>query len=160
VSRLPHLPLVPLSICGALLALIYIIYTTAVYVKHEYDLQQEETRLQREIAQLERDRAYLVSVRDYLRSDEYIEDAARRILGLVRPGETLVVVSSSAPEISGDATPAPERTPGAPWWKDLFVQPQVAPAPTPVAPAVIDAPASSGDASSDDASPGDAPTAP
>ncbi len=60
---------------------------------------------------------------------------ARRTLGLVRPGETLVVVSSSAParvapEAAGTPAPGAAHTPAAEWWKDLFVQP--APAPTPV----------------------------
>jgi len=66
-------------------------------------------------------------VRDYLKSDEYIEYNARRVLGLVRPGETLVIVSSNAP--ATDATATPFSPDGGAWWKDLF-EPAPTPAPT------------------------------
>jgi cell division protein FtsB len=138
VSRLPHLPLTPLVVGAAALAITYLGFTTTRYVVHEYNLREEQARLHREINQLDRDHAQLVAVRDYLKSDEYIEDVARRVLGFVRPGETLVVVSSSAPEpaaMAPAATPGPVRTPAAAWWKDLFVQP--APLPTPAPSAVV-----------------------
>ena len=62
--------------------------------------------------------AKLEAVRDYLRTDEYIEGEARRLLGLVQPGESLVVVSSSV-------TPAPdsgesEDSDYRPWWEKLY----------------------------------------
>lgn len=136
VSRFPHLPLTPLVIGAAVLAITYLGFTTTRYVVHEYNLRQEQASLHREIAQLDRDHEQLVAVRDYLKSDEYVEDVARRTLGLVRPGETLVVVSSSAPSPAAPeatGTPAPvgaAHTPAAEWWKDLFVQPAAAPTPT------------------------------
>jgi cell division protein FtsB len=122
-----------LIIGAAALALTYLGFTTARYVVHEYNLREDQASLRRDIDQLDRDHAQLVAVRDYLKSDEYIEDVARRVLGLVRPGETLVVVSSSAPPM---AAPPPlpatvtARTPAAEWWKDLFVQPPPVPTPT------------------------------
>jgi cell division protein FtsB len=123
---------------AAALAITYLGFTTTRYVVHEYNLRQEQASLHREIAQLDRDHEQLVAVRDYLKSDEYIEDVARRTLGLVRPGETLVVVSSSAPTPARPApaaTPGPVHTPAAEWWKDLFVQPaQPTPAATAAAP--------------------------
>ena len=116
---------------AAALAITYLGFTTARYVVHEYNLRQDQATLHREIGQLNRDHEQLTAVRDYLKSDEYIQDVARRVLGLVRPGETLVVVSSSAPPTAvPSAAPAAARTPGAEWWKDLFVRP--APPPTPV----------------------------
>ena len=135
VSRLPHLPLTPLVIGAAALAITYLGFTTTRYVVHEYNLREDQALLHRQIGQLDRDHAQLVAVRDYLKSDEYIEDVARRVLGLVRPGETLVVVSSSAPPTAVAphvaVTPGPARaSPG--WWKALFVQPALpTPAPTP-----------------------------
>ena len=58
------------------------------------------------------------AVRDYLKSDEHIEDIARRILGLVRPGETLVVVSGALSAASLRRPPPPPspspNTPPAP----------------------------------------------
>ena len=137
MSRLPHLPLTPLIIGIAALAITYLGFTTARYVVHEYNLREEQATLHREINQLDRDHKQLLAVRDYLKSDEYIEDVARRVLGLVRPGETLVVVSSSAPH--APATPLPAtvtaHTPPAAWWKDLFVQP--APVATAVPTAIV-----------------------
>lgn len=137
MSKLPHLPLTPLVIGAAALAITYLGFTTGRYVVHEFNLREDQAQLHREIHQLDRDHEQLVAVRDYLKSDEYIQDAARRVLGLVRPGETLVVVSSSAPPTS--VAPAPATTPSAPsaartpaaeWWKDLFVQP-ASPTPAP-----------------------------
>ena len=118
---------------AAALAITYLGLTTTRYVVHEYNLREDQAQLHREMNQLDRDHQQLIAVRDYLKSDEYIDDVARRILGLVRPGETLVVVSSSAPPRSiappAATTPSPVRTPAAEWWKDLFVQPAVPPTP-------------------------------
>ncbi len=133
VFRLPHLPLTPLVIGAAALAITYLGFTSTRYVVHEYNLREDQASLRRDIGQFDRDHAQLVAVRDYLKSDEYIEDVARRVLGLVRPGETLVVVSSSAPPTAvappAVATPGP-RAPASDWWKALFVQPTL-PTPTP-----------------------------
>ena len=139
MSRVPHLPLTPLVIGAAALAITYLGFTTARYVVHEYSLSEDQAQLRREINQLDRDHQQLIAVREYLKSDEYIDDVARRVLGLVRPGETLVVVSSSAPPRPAAppaaTAPSPVRTPAAEWWKDLFVQP--APLPTPVPAAIV-----------------------
>ena len=130
VSKLPHLRLMPLLICAALLAIGYLTYTTSRYFIHNYQLGEDEAQIRRDMTALDHDHAQLVAVRDYLKSDEYIEDIARRILGLVRPGETLVVVSSS--DSAPAATPQPAaHTPGAEWWKDLFERPDAAPTPSP-----------------------------
>ncbi len=131
VSRLPHPPLTSIVLAAALLAIGYFVLTTTRYVIHNYQLHQDESQVRRDIAQLDRDHAQLVAVRDYLQSDEYIEYTARSILGLVRPGETLVVVSSSqtAPPAATPA-PDPQRTPASAWWKDLF-DPAVSPTPAP-----------------------------
>lgn len=116
VSRLPRLPLMQAIIGIAVVAALYLTYTTLRYVIHNHQLRQDEAQIRRDLTELDRDQAKLVAVRDYLASDAYVEDVARRILGLVKPGETLVVVSGSG----GTPTPEPIRTPGAEWWKDLF----------------------------------------
>jgi len=82
-----------------------------------HHLTREEGQLQRQIDQLQGQEARLQALRGYLQTDEYVEGVARR-LGLVRPGERLVIVSSTVP-----ATPTP--TPGgnvstAPWWEQLY----------------------------------------
>ncbi len=121
VSRLPHLSVMPVVLCVAVLAIAYLTYTTTGYFIHNYQLHQEQARIRRDIAQADQDHAKLVGVRDYLKSDEYIEDVARRVLGLVRPGETLVVVSGAggSPTRQGGLA---QRTPGAAWWKGLFTK--------------------------------------
>lgn len=127
--RHPRLPLTPLVVCAAVLAAGYLGFNAVHYVTHNYRVHQDEARLRAEIASLERDKQQLTAVRDYLKSDEYVEDIARRVLGLVRPGETLVIVSSSAPVTA--PTPDAEPTPGGAWWKDLYIAGAAAPTPTP-----------------------------
>ena len=121
VSRIPRLPVTPLILAAALLFTTYLAITTGSKYLHDVSLRGDKAALQREIDQLDRDERRLTAVRDYLQSDEYIELVARRILGLVRPGETLVVVSSSS------EAPPPEPTAvvrgDRPWWEDLFGEP-------------------------------------
>ncbi len=84
---------------------------------HRLGSQEDEVR--REIAELQRQHDELVALREYLRSDEYIEAVARRVLGLVKPGESLAVVSGPEGEGAGTAT---EEGSGEsrPWWEALF----------------------------------------
>ena len=121
----PHIPFIPLIIAGALLIVGFLAFSTGRNVVRHYQLRQEERDLRAELQQLDRDADDLEAVRHYLESDEYIEDVARRTLGLVRPGETLVIVAGSETV----ASPTPSARIGEPWWRELFV----APAPTPTA---------------------------
>ena len=90
-----------------------------------HQLDREERQLRLDIAELQRQQLELEAIRDYLNTDAYIEGVARRILGLVRPGETLVIVSSTAP-----ATPTPAdqetETNAKPrrWWEELYIPPE------------------------------------
>ncbi len=98
----------------------YLLFTTVATALKSHGLAQDETSVRREIANLDRQHDELVSVREYLSSDEYIESVARRVLGLVKPGETRVIVSS--PETDA-GTPAAAPTPAAgAWWESLFGQ--------------------------------------
>lgn len=82
-------------------------------------LNREEQQLQREIRELREDHANLEAIRDYLLTNEYVEGAARRLLGLVRPGEELIVVSSSVtPTPSADESGEEEG--GLSWWEQLY----------------------------------------
>lgn len=128
VSRLPHPPLLPVLLAAALLIAGYLAFTSGRYVIHNYRASSDEQQLRDEIRDLDRDHEQLIAIRDYLKSDEYLEDVARRVLGLVRPGETLVVVSGSDPAAGTETSPA---TPGARWWQNLFTRPESLAAPTP-----------------------------
>jgi cell division protein FtsL len=108
----------------ALIVVVYLAFTTGTYVVHYYQLRSDERELRQEIQQLDTDHEQLSAVREYLESDEYVEEVARRTLGLVRPGETLVIVSGTDPPV----TPTPQTTTAPPfasgdddWWKALFV---------------------------------------
>ena len=114
---LPRLSLTRVVILLAALAVGYFLFNAANDTLLSHHLTQEEEQLRQQIDRLQSDKARLQALRDYLKTDEYVEGVARR-LGLVRPGETLVIVSSTAP-----ATPTP--TPGgtvstAPWWEQLY----------------------------------------
>ena len=118
----PHLPLLPLILAAALLAAGFLALSTTRNAVRNYQLRQDERDLRAELRQLDTDREQLTAVHDYLESDEYIEDVARRVLGLVRPGETLVIVSGS--EVAASSTsPPPGPSLNQPWWKDLFIAP-------------------------------------
>jgi cell division protein FtsB len=130
LPRLSHPSFIHLLLGVALIAGAYFAITTARYVARNYQLRSEEQGIRREIRELEAERVQLIAVRDYLQSDEYLEYMARRVLGLVRPGETLVVVSGN----EAAAEPTAVRTPGDDWWKALFGAAPAAAA-TPVVPA-------------------------
>lgn len=106
----------------------FLALSTARNLVRHYELQSRERELRVELRQLDADHAQLEAVRQYLQSDEYIEDVARRVLGLVRPGETLVVVSGPTPAaeapVAADAARGDDQ-----WWKDLFIAPYATPGP-------------------------------
>jgi cell division protein FtsB len=95
----------------------YFIFAAAKDTLLSHNLTGQERQLQQQIDELQAQEARLQAIRDYLNTDEYVQGVAHR-LGLVRPGEKLVIVSSTAP-----ATPTP--TPGAStghetWWEQLY----------------------------------------
>jgi cell division protein FtsB len=132
VSRLPRLPLTALLVGATVLLAVYFVATAARYFVHNFQLHEQEQQVRADIAQLDRDHQQLIAVRDYLRSDEYVEDVARRTLGLVKPGETLVIVSGTSPTPAPTPTPAPWQTAEPQWWKQLF-EPSGTPLPPPTA---------------------------
>lgn len=96
----------------------YLLFTAAGEVLLSHRLNQDEQRLEQELTKLRRQQVQLEAIREYLKTDEYIEGVARRVLGLVRPGETLVIVSSTVPP-----TPMPDgfaQEDGRRWWEALY----------------------------------------
>lgn len=119
MPRLPRLSVTRAVVLLAALAVGYFIFAAIGDALLSQRLNQDEQRLQQEIAELQQQQTKLEAIRDYLQTDEYVEGIARRLLGLVRPGETLVIVSSSAAP-----TPSPEEQPDEgddlPWWERLY----------------------------------------
>ena len=94
----------------------YLLFTTVATAIKSHGLAHDEAAAQQQIAELDTRYAELTSIREYLSSDEYIESVARSMLGLVKPGETRVMVSSpEAAPPSAKATPA-----SGSWWESLF----------------------------------------
>lgn len=86
-----------------------------------YRITQDEARLQREVAELEARNIALRTQKEFYNSDFYVERVAREELGLVKPGDTGVIVVRRTPaESSAGAAEtvaplpaaAPKREPG------------------------------------------------
>jgi len=68
-----------------------------------WKLEKEIVRLEQKKKVLQQEHAKLKQDLQYYSSDAYVEEFARRELGLVKPGEVLVV-----PALPGRVQPAPE----------------------------------------------------
>lgn len=102
-------------LAAALVAIVYLLYTAGGSAVDYYRLSDDEQRLADEVAELHGQEQQLQQIREYLRSDEYVEFMARRVFGLVKPGETLVIVKAPPAPVDG-SEPSPSRT----WWQELF----------------------------------------
>ena len=118
VRKLPRMTLTRAVAILAALAVGYFLFTAAGDTLLSQRLNRDEDRLRQEIAGLQHQQERLEAIRSYLETDEYSERVARRLLGLVRPGETLVIVSSSV-QPTPAATPS-ERAQPRPWWEELY----------------------------------------
>lgn len=94
---------------------VYLTVSAGSNLLHSYELASDESRLRDEIAVLDMQRSQLEQIRDYLRTDEYVEFMARRVLGLVKPGETLVIVDAPQPSRASESDPSTLT-----WWQRLF----------------------------------------
>ena len=95
----------------------YFLVTGATAALRASHLSDREDRLEAEIAGLQQRYERLEALREYLGSEEYIEAVAREQLGLVREGETSIVVISTAPSPTPDPD-QPEQ--GELWWQALI----------------------------------------
>jgi len=96
----------------------YLVFSSVVTGLKSHGLARDEDAVRQEIAGLQRQRGELVSIREYLSSDEYVESVARRVLGMVKPGETRVIVTS--PEADAEQPPAEATPASGSWWESLF----------------------------------------
>jgi len=93
----------------------YFLVTGATTALQSRQLSEREDRLQAEISDAQQRYQRLEALRQYLDSNEYIEGVAREELGLVRQGETSIVVIPSA------ASPTPGAGEGDDvWWEALI----------------------------------------
>jgi cell division protein FtsB len=108
-----------LIVLAAVFVVGYLLFRAGGTGLQSYRLVSQEQQVRQEIADLQRQHDELIALRDYVRSDEYIESVARRVLGLVKPGETLTIVSG--PQGEQPAVPTAESGgPSRPWWEVLF----------------------------------------
>jgi cell division protein FtsB len=98
---------------ATLIAVGYLLFSAGNNLIHSYRLASDETRARNEVERLRQQQEQLLEIRDYLRTDEYVEFMARRVFGLVKPGETLVVVDAPAAD-------QPRVDPDVKWWQRLF----------------------------------------
>jgi cell division protein FtsB len=120
VLRLPRPSLVRIIILLAAVAVGYFIFSAVGDTLLSHKLSQDEQQVHDQIDQMSQQQKDLQNLRDYLQTDDYVEGVARRVLGLVRPGETLYIVNSDAPATpegtpSGDSKATPEQ-----WWERLY----------------------------------------
>jgi cell division protein FtsB len=91
----------------------YLLMTASGSFADAFRLAGREDAARREVEELRAEEARLTEIRDALRSDEYVEYIARSVFGLIKPGETLIIVnappSETDPEDSGDR-----------WWEAIF----------------------------------------
>lgn len=93
----------------------YLLFTAGGNALNYYRFTGDERHLEEEVTKLHLQEQQLEQIREYLRSDEYVEFMARRVFGLVKPGETLVIVKAPPAPTSDDATEPPTT-----WWQELF----------------------------------------
>ena len=90
----------------------YFVYTASSGTVRQRQQNEDHEAALAEIEDLRSRRDHLLAVYDYVVSDAYVEQAARRELGYTRPGETAFIVLSPPPhsdeQVSGE------------WWERLF----------------------------------------
>jgi cell division protein FtsB len=102
-------------LAATLIAAAYLFFSAGTNFRQNYRIASDETRMRNEVAELRDEVDQLKQIRDYLRTDDYVEYMARRVFGLVKPGETLVIVDT--PDSTKKDDDADE---GMKWWQRLF----------------------------------------
>ena len=105
-----------LALALTLLVLLCALISAVGNTFHNYQLRRERAQLHRELLTLEQQHEQLVGIESYLRSDEYVETVARRVLGYSRPGESTAIIITPAGPRQGRAIRSPDQA----WWESLF----------------------------------------
>ncbi len=90
----------------------YFVYTASSGAVRQQQQNDDHDAAIAEMENLQSQRDHLLAVYDYVVSDAYVEQAARRELGYIREGETAFVVLSPPP-------PSDQQLAGE-WWERLF----------------------------------------
>lgn len=98
---------------GCLVVAGYFSYVAISGAIHNRRLADERDNAAEQVAVLKDKKAYLEGVRNYVSSDAYVEQQARRQLGYIREGEIPFVVISPA-------LPNNSQQPIGEWWQRLF----------------------------------------
>jgi cell division protein FtsB len=101
-----------LIFAGGVLVAAYFIYLAAAGALQGHQLAQDREDASRAVVELEAKKSYLEAVREYVSSDAYVEQEARRRLGYIRDGEVPFSVISPPVE--------QEDEPRGDWWQRLF----------------------------------------
>ena len=111
--RIPYFGPGEMVFAVAALLLALFVYSGLQSLSQSSRLSEQRRVLETEVATLTTQLAELQGLRDYISSEEYIEAVARTRFGLVRPGETAVIVDAPAalrrPRVAGER-----------WWEALF----------------------------------------
>lgn len=101
-----------LIFAAAMMVAAYFIYTAAEGALRAHSVSQNRNQAEERVAQLEAKKSYLEAVKEYVGSDSYVEQEARRRLGYTRDGEVPFVVIGPAPSEDQQAS--------GEWWERLF----------------------------------------
>lgn len=90
----------------------YFVYTASSGTVRQRQQNEDHGAALAEVEDLRSRRDHLNAVYEFVVSDAYVEQAARRELGYIREGETAFIVQSPPP-------PADQQSAGE-WWERLF----------------------------------------
>jgi cell division protein FtsL len=104
--------------------LLYALVATGQKALDNYRLNQETEALRAEVVGLRAENIQLQQQIERARTDTAIETIAREQLGLIKPGDHPIVVTSQLTPPAATATPAPTSSTPSPawrqWWDYLF----------------------------------------
>jgi cell division protein DivIC len=110
----PHLSSAKIIFGITALIVVYFLVTFAGSYVRAQQADNQVAQLQTQIDSMSSQYDRLRALKQYLQSDDYVEKAAREQLGLVKPGETGIVVVPTQPS----PTPAPGAV-GDNWWQTI-----------------------------------------
>jgi cell division protein DivIC len=116
-------------IIGEFFLVSYLLYTLTVSVYKSYQIDMHIKTFEEENARIAEENRKKAEEFDYYSSDAYIEKIAKQNLGLVNPGEEVIIIPNDALSGSGTNSSTPEEDGGSQygnssnpqkWWKFFF----------------------------------------